>query len=281
MQERIAVIFDFDDTLGPDSTTGFLKHAGLQDIETFWQEVGQMMSDDWDPVPAYLNHMMAAQQDGRIQGLTRDGLQAWGEQVPLFEGVPQVFSLLREIAHDANPRVSLEFYLISSGIGDVLRHTSIAHEFTDIWASEFDYDEQGKAISAKKIISFTDKTRYIFHIQKGIIGETSRGKPFAVNKKVAEDQLRIPSQQMIFVGDGYTDIPCFSLIKKNGGIPIAVYDRQHTEKWGNAFQFVADGRVSNLLSANYQQGSDLTNFLSMAVRSMAESIALASSAYQR
>ncbi|MDQ6974445.1 MAG: HAD family hydrolase [Mariprofundaceae bacterium] len=281
MQERIAVIFDFDDTLGPDSTTGFLKHAGLQDIESFWQEVGQMMADDWDPVPAYLHHMMTAQQDGRIQGLTRDGLQTWGKQVPLFEGVPQVFSLLRKIAHDANPRVSLEFYLISSGIGDVLRHTSIAHEFTDIWASEFDYDGQGKAVSTKKIISFTDKTRYIFHIQKGIIGSSSRGKPFEVNKKVAKDQLRIPSQQMIFVGDGYTDIPCFSLIKKNGGIPIAVYDRQHTEKWGNAFQFVADGRVSNLLSANYQQGSDLTNFLSMAVRSMAESIALASNGYQR
>jgi len=281
MQERIAVVFDFDDTLGPDSTTGFLKHAGLQDIETFWQEVGDMMTDDWDPVPAYLHHMITASHDGRFAHLSKDALQAWGEKVPLFEGVPQVFAHLRDIAKDANPRVSLEFYLISSGIGDVLRHTSIAHEFTDIWASEFDYDAKGNAVSAKKIISFTDKTRYIFHIQKGIIGQQSRGKPFAVNKKVPADQLRIPPNQMIFVGDGYTDIPCFSLIKQNGGIPIAVYDKKHTEKWGSAFQFVADGRVSNLLSANYQQGSDLTNFLSMAVRSMAESIALKSSAYQR
>jgi len=281
MQERIAVVFDFDDTLGPDSTTGFLKHAGLQDIETFWQEVGDMMTDDWDPVPAYLHHMMTAKHDGRLKHLSKKTLQLWGSEVPLFEGVSQVFTLLRNIAKDANPRVSLEFYLISSGIGDVLRHTSIAHEFTDIWASEFEYNDKGEAISAKKIISFTDKTRYIFHIQKGIVGPQSRGKPFAVNKKVPSDQLRIPPNQMIFVGDGYTDIPCFSLIKKNGGIPIAVYDKKHTEKWGHAFQFVADGRVSNLNSANYQQGSDLTNFLSMAVRSMAESIALKSNGYQR
>jgi len=281
MQERIAVVFDFDDTLGPDSTTGFLKHAGLQDIETFWQEVGDMMTDDWDPVPAYLHHMMTANHDGRLKHLSKEALQSWGSEVPLFEGVAQVFTLLRNIAKDANPRVSLEFYLISSGIGDVLRHTSIAHEFTDIWASEFEYNDKGQAISAKKIISFTDKTRYIFHIQKGIVGPQSRGKPFAVNKKVPNNQLRIPPNQMIFVGDGYTDIPCFSLIKKNGGIPIAVYDKKHTEKWGNAFQFVADGRVSNLNSANYQQGSDLTNFLSMAVRSMAESIALKSNGYQR
>jgi len=78
----------------------------------------------------------------------------------------------------------------------------------------------------------------------------------------------------------YVNIPCFSLIKQNGGIPIAVYDHKQTEKWGNAFQFVADGRVSNLYSANYREGSDLVNFLTMAVRSLAERIAVSASSYQ-
>lgn len=280
MQERIAVVFDFDDTLGPDSTTGFLKHAGLQDIEGFWKEVGAMMQEDWDPVPAYLNHMIEASHAKRITPLTRDALNAWGSELPLFDGVEHIFSQLKSVVKDANPRVTLEFYLISSGIGDVLRNTRIAAEFTDIWASEFHYDDQGHAVATKKIISFTDKTRYIFQIQKGIIGKESRGKPFAVNKRVPADQIRIPLNQVVFVGDGYTDIPCFSLVKQQGGIPIAVYDHRHTEKWGNAFQFVTDGRVSNLHSANYQQGSDLTNFLSMAVRSLAERIAVAASSYQ-
>jgi len=280
VQERIAVVFDFDDTLGADSTTGFLKHAGLNDLDGFWQEVGHMMAEDWDPVPAYLTHMITAAQRGDITPLTQHALADWGAKLPLFDGVEGIFSHLRQIVKEANPRVTLEFYLISSGIGDVLRHMPIAHEFTDIWASEFHYNEQGAAITPRKIISFTDKTRYIFQIQKGIVGQESRGEPFAVNKRVPVDQVRIPLNQMVFVGDGYTDIPCFSLIKQNGGIPIAVYDQRHTEKWGNAFQFVADGRVSNLHSANYKQGSDLTNFLSMAVRSLAERVAVSASSYQ-
>lgn len=280
MQERIAVVFDFDDTLGADSTTGYLKQAGISDIDNFWKEVGAMMRDGWDPVPAYLNHMIAAGHEGRMQPMTRESLAEWGRTLPLFDGVEHLFPHLRSIAGDANPRVTLEFYLISSGIGDVLRETPIAHEFTDIWASEFHYGDEGMATTPKRIISFTDKTRYIFQIQKGIIGPESRGTPFAVNKRVPVDQVRIPLNQMIFVGDGYTDIPCFSLIKQQGGIPIAVYDHRHTEKWGNAFQFVTDGRVSNLHSANYKEGSDLVNFLTMAVRSLSERIAVAASSYQ-
>ncbi len=280
MQERIAVIFDFDDTLGPDSTTGFLKHTGLENIDVFWGEVGAMMSDNWDPVPAYMNHMLVAAADGRISPITQSALAGWGRMLPLFDGVTDLFALLRTMVKEANPRVTLEFYLISSGIGDVLRNMPIANEFTDIWASEFYYDGDGIATTPRRIISFTDKTRYIFQVQKGIIGKESRGKPFAVNKRVPVDQVRIPLSQMVFVGDGYTDIPCFSLIKQNGGIPIAVYDHKQTEKWGNAFQFVADGRVSNLHSANYKEGSDLVNFLTMAVRSLAERIAVAANSYQ-
>jgi len=280
VQERIAVVFDFDDTLGPDSTTGFLEHAGLKDLDVFWKHVGGMMAEDWDPVPAYLTHMITAAEQGDISPLTKQALASWGEKLPLFDGVKDVFPHLRQVVKEVNPRVTLEFYLISSGIGDVLRHMPVAHEFTDIWASEFHYDDSGNAITPRKIISFTDKTRYIFQVQKGIVGKESRGEPFAVNKRVPADQVRIPLNQMVFVGDGYTDIPCFSLIKQNGGIPIAVYDQRHTEKWGNAFQFVADGRVSNLHSANYQKDSDLTNFLSMAVRSLAERIAVSASTYQ-
>jgi len=280
MQERIAVIFDFDDTLGPDSTSGFLKQAGVADIGNFWKEVGHMMKQDWDPVPAYLHHMIQASEQGQSAPLTKEALMSWGEILPFFEGVEGIFDHIRKVVKEANPRISLEFYLISSGIGDVLRQSNIAHEFHDIWASEFHYDETGVAVAPKKVVSFTDKTRYIFQIQKGLIGQASKGKPFDVNKKLTPEQIRVPMNQMIFVGDGYTDIPCFSMIKKEGGISIAVYDKNHVEKWGSAYQFVADGRVSNLLSANYQEGSDLVNFLSMAVRSMAERIAVSASSYQ-
>ncbi|MGR8929569.1 MAG: HAD family hydrolase [Gammaproteobacteria bacterium] len=281
MHETIAVVFDFDDTLAPDSTSGYLRDVGFEDISEFWKkEVASLTSDDWDPVPAYLFKMIEASKSGRIPPITRDSLNEWGGRLSLHEGVPTVFQRMRAIARQTNPRVTLEFYLISSGIGDILRFTSISNEFADIWASEFHYGADNIVEFPKKIVSFTDKTRYLFHIQKGLIGTQFRGKPFDVNKKLKPEQIRVPLKHMIFVGDGYTDIPCFSLVKNNGGVAIAVFDKTHVEKWGNAYQFVQDGRVSNLLSADYSENSDLSIFLGMAVKKLAADIAISSGTYQ-
>jgi len=281
MHETIAIVFDFDDTLAPDSTSGYLSQAGISDLSSFWKkEVAALTDADWDPVPAYLYKMIEASKIGRIPKVTRESLAEWGRSIPLHDGVSGVFDRLRNVAKDANSRVTLEFYLISSGIGDILRNTSIASEFNDIWASEFAYEDDGGISFPKKIVSFTDKTRYLFHIQKGLIGPQFRGKPFDVNKKLKPEQIRIPIHNMIFVGDGYTDIPCFSLVKKDGGVSIAVFDKTHVEKWGSAYQFVHDGRVSNLLSANYSEQSDLSIFLGMAVKKLATDIAVSSGTYQ-
>ena len=281
MHETIAVIFDFDDTLAPDTTSGYLRRAGIDDLGRFWKdEVGALIRADWDPAPAYLFKMIEAWQTGRIPPITQVGLVEWGRSLPLHEGVPALFDRLRAVARQVHPRANLEFYLVSSGIGDVLRSTAIAHECTDIWASEFHYDDAGRAVFPRKVVSFTDKTRYLYQIHKGIIGPAARGRPFDVNKKLRPDQARVPMSQMIFVGDGYTDIPCFALIRKEGGVSIAVYDRNHGEKWGSAYQFVQDGRVSNLHAADYSERSDLVNFLGMAVRKMAQDIAVAGGAFQ-
>lgn len=281
MHETIAVIFDFDDTLAPDSTSGYLIDAGLKDLSSFWKkEVASLTDADWDPVPAYLHKIIEASKTGRIPKVTQETLMEYGRRHPLHDGVQGIFARLRTVAKDANPKASIEFYLISSGIGDILRETPIAREFTDIWGSEFSFGSDGGIEFPKKIVSFTDKTRYLFHVQKGLVGPRSRGKPFDVNKKLRPDQIRVPIKHMIFVGDGYTDIPCFSLVKKDGGVSIAVFDKTHIEKWGNAYQFVQDGRVSNLLSANYSEQSDLSIFLSMAVKKLATDIAISSGTYQ-
>jgi hypothetical protein len=279
MQETIAVVFDFDDTLAPDTTSGFLQRHGVTPQDFWLNEVNPLYAHDWDPVPAYLHKMLEAANQGRIP-LTRDNLAAWGEEAPLHAGTDTIFARLRKVVEETNPNVTLEFYVISSGIGDVLRHTKIAANFKDIWASEFHYDEQGRAVFPKKIISFTDKTRYLFHIQKGLIGKPARGKPLEVNRKFDSDELRIPFSNMIFVGDGLTDVPCFSLLTKEKGMAVAVYDKNHVKKWSTAYQFVMDRRVSTLYSADYSEGTDLSNFLEMAVRNMAQKIALAKAAFR-
>src|SRR5690606_4993521 len=231
MSDVIALIFDFDDTLAPDSTSGFLADIGV-DEEQFWsQDVDPLLSQqDWDPVPAYLYQMIELSKSGKHGLITKERLAEWGQRLPLHDGVPTLFERLRQHVRRSHPQVQLEFYLISSGIGDVVRHTPIAHEFTDIWASEFIYDDRGGIHFPRRIVSFTDKTRYLFHIQKGIIGPASRNKPFEVNRKVQEDKLRVPFEQMVFVGDGYTDIPCFSLIRRSGGVAFGVWDPRHKSK---------------------------------------------------
>ncbi|MER1967286.1 HAD family hydrolase [Castellaniella sp. GW247-6E4] len=281
MADVVALVFDFDDTLAPDSTSGFLEDIGV-DAASFWKnEVGPLLEhEDWDPVPAYLHRMIELSRAGSHGAITRARLQDWGERLPLHEGVDSLFERLRARLHEAHPQVQLEFYLISSGIGDVLRRTPVARHFTDIWASEFTYDSADAIDFPRRIVSFTDKTRYLFHIQKGIFGQESRNKPFEVNRKVDADKLRVPFEQMIFVGDGYTDIPCFSLIRRSGGVAFGVWDPRHKEKRSRAWGFIEDGRVSNLNHARFGEDAELYQLLEAAVESLASKIVLRTRMYR-
>ncbi|MEI2414695.1 HAD family hydrolase [Orrella sp. JC864] len=279
MSDVIALIFDFDDTLAPDSTSGFLAHIGV-DTAAFWAgQVDPLLAQDWDPVPAYLYRMIELSRAGAHGPITRERLRRWGAGLPLHEGVATVFGRLRQAVRQVHPQVQLEFYLISSGIGDVVRATPIAPEFTDIWASEFTYDAQDAIVFPRRIVSFTDKTRYLFHIQKGIIGPAYAGKPFEVNRKVPPERLRVPFDQMIFVGDGYTDIPCFSVVRRGGGFAFGVWDPRHRDKRSRAWGFIEDGRVSNLNQARYDEQAELYQWLEEAVTSLAKRIALKSRTY--
>lgn len=282
MSDVIALVFDFDDTLAPDSTSGFLAGLGV-DVEHFWaKEVGPLLTEhDWDPVPAYLYKMIALSRSGDYGPITRERLEKWGNRLPLHAGVDTLFSRLRATVQAQHPQIQLEFYLITSGIGDVVRSTPVAGEFTDIWASEFIYDAQTGGIEfPRRIVSFTDKTRYLFHIQKGIVGPASRNKPFEVNRKVPEDRLRVPFEQMIFVGDGYTDIPCFSLIRRSGGVAFGVWDPRHRDKRSRAWGFIQEGRVSNLNQARYDDEAELYQWLEEAVDSIASRMAISNRIYR-
>lgn len=279
MSDVIALVFDFDDTLAPDSTSGFLADIGA-DPAAFWKDrVDPLLAQDWDPVPAYMYRMIELSRQGFLGPITRQRLAQWGARLPLHPGVDTLFARLRKVVHDIHPQVQVEFYLISSGIGDVVRNTPIAAEFTDIWASEFTYDEEGAIAFPRRVVSFTDKTRYLFHIQKGIVGAPSRGKPFDVNRKVPEDRLRVPFNQMIFVGDGYTDIPCFSLIKRAGGVAFGVWDPKHRDRRSRAWGFIEEGRVSNLNQARYDPDAELYQLLEVALASVADRIILKSRVY--
>ncbi|MCF7854287.1 MAG: haloacid dehalogenase-like hydrolase [Candidatus Pacebacteria bacterium] len=281
MQNIIAVVFDFDDTLAPDSTSSFLESIGV-DVPSFWSERAQaLVADGWDPVLAYLYEMIR-ESESREKGekITRQLLASWGRTITCFNGATRIFSTLRRHVQSLNSDATVEFYMVSSGLGVILRHTRIASQFKDIWASEFHFDENDEIAFPKNVLSFTDKTRYLFQICKGIVGPQSRDDPFAVNRKAGPEGIRVPFDQMIFLGDGYTDVPCFSLVRKNGGVAIGVYDTESRRKWKKAWGFIEDGRVSNLVRADYGKNASLRDTLLMATESIAQRILLRNSSYQ-
>ncbi|MCW5658872.1 MAG: haloacid dehalogenase-like hydrolase [Burkholderiaceae bacterium] len=278
MSQTIAVVFDFDDTLAPDSTSSFLESAGI-DVPAFWRdEVQPLVANGWDPIPAYLYRMIELAKKGRP--ITKAALVTWARKLKPFSGATRVFDRVRRHAKSIHENVRVEFYLVSSGIGDIVRNTRIAVHFDDIWTCDFHYDENEVIAFPKNVVSFTDKTRYLFQISKGVVGPGVRGKPFDVNKKVDAPKLHVPLDQMVFVGDGLTDVPCFSLVRKNGGIAIGVFDQHAKDKWGKAWGFIEDGRVSNLVPADFRKDSALSISLMMAVESMARKIRLREQTYQ-
>ena len=274
MSSRIAVVFDFDDTLAHDSTSAFLESIGV-DAQHFWTDtVQQLLADGWDPIPAYL-HAMIEHSRSREPGdrITQNRLAEFGQTIQFYAGVPEIFDKLRTTAREIDPSLDVEFYLISSGIESIIRATSIANEFHDIWACQFHVDANDEIQFPKNVVSFTEKTRFLFQISKGLIGPDVRNRQGEVNKRVRNSRFRIPLGQTIFVGDGQTDVPCFALVKKYGGVPIGVYDPDRPNKWSTAWEFIEDGRVTSLHSAKFTPGDDLHNTLMMAVKSRARMIA--------
>ena len=279
MQTTIAVIFDFDDTLVPDSTSSFLERQGL-DVKAFWKSVEPLLAAGWDPVPAYLFRMVEESQQRKGKPFTRADFEAHGRSLKPFTGATTIFRRLRQHVAAIAPDAKVEFYVISSGIRVTLLALGLAKQFTEMWASDFHYGTDGGIVFPKNVVSFTDKTRYLFHISKGIIGPEMRNRPFEVNRKHDSAGLRIPLSNMVYVGDGYTDVPCFSLIKRSGGTAIGVYDRENREKWGRAWGFTEDGRVSNLVPADYGKKSALSDSLMMATEAIARRIKLSGTSYQ-
>ncbi|MDY7107401.1 MAG: haloacid dehalogenase-like hydrolase [Planctomycetota bacterium] len=275
MSRKIAVIFDFDDTLAPDSTSAFLASIGV-DVDDFWaRRVKRRLEAHWDPIPAYLYEMIVESNTRPASDrITRDRLAAFAEQVVFFPGVKEIFPALRAEARAIDSDIEVEFYLISSGIGEILRGTSIADEFTDIWACDFHYGEDGEIVYPRNVVSFTEKTRFIFQISKGLVGAEVRANIAEVNRKM-RGGFAIPFQQMVVVGDGQTDVPCFSLIKRYGGSAIGVCDPEAPSKWEKARLLVTDDRVESMCAAVYREGGGLHRTLHRSVKDIAQRIALA------
>lgn len=259
----IAVVFDFDETLGPDTISLFLKDQGI-DVPSFWQEINGMVQDGWDPPLAYMHKMLELNSRGGKLDLSIKALMKAGKKIKLFPGLPAALGDLKKFVTTNSDlkqaRINLEFYIISGGFEEMIRATTLSTETDGIFGCNFAYDEIGQPVGVKSAISFTEKTRFLHGIRKGIDSLTLRNNPYRINDAIPKDSERIPFSRMIYIGDGPSDIPCLSAVVSNGGTGIGVSAPFGTFEKG--YELARGKRITvGPYTANYKKGSDMRKVL--------------------
>lgn len=278
MQPVITVICDFDGTLGPDTTSLLLKSKGI-DPEPFWGKITNMVKrKEWDPTQAYMHKIIELTQTGEITPITRKELNELGQKVKLFPGVSEVFPELKEFVQKhaslKDRGIQIEFYIISGGLKEIIRGTPIANHMAGIFGCHFHHKRgSGYASSVKSTISFTEKTKFVYAIHKGISPTEIRKEPYLVNSVVKEGDRRIPISNMVYIGDGPSDIPCMSMITKREGKSIGVTQKGTAFKKG--YELAIGGRTTvGPYSADFRAGSDMRNTLEEIIVSIGTDIGL-------
>lgn len=267
----IAVVFDFDDTLGRDSMTGLLNEFDI-DEQSFWmEEFPSRVKQGYDPTMASLSLLLEQFGPESQRGkLTRSKLEEVGTGLSehLHDGVPGVFEDLHEIVREYDG-VDLQFHVISEGLEPMIRSTEVAESCDEVYGSRVAYDEDGAVTRIKRAISFTDKTRYLFEINKGISSDTAREKPYEVNAKVESTNRAVPFESMIYIGDGITDIPCFSVVQDRGGRVFGIQrDPPSTKQRAILEELDSPQRAINVNEPDYTDRGQLGSLLRLTVEGM-------------
>ena len=249
----IALIYDFDGTLAPGNMQeyDFIPAVGKSNKE-FWTEANTLAEEqDADMVLTYMARMI---QEAKSKGLSlkREAFQESGRRVTLFNGVREWFSRINRYGEERGIRIL--HYINSSGLKEIIEGTEIAHEFRKIYACSFLYDVDGIAYWPAVAVNYTNKTQFIFKINKGV-ESVYDGK--AVNRFIPEEKRPVPFKHMIYFGDGTTDIPCMRLVKSSGGHSIAVYNPASDDERMDRKSLIRENRVNHVCAADYTEGSEL------------------------
>ena len=248
-----ALIYDFDGTLAPGNMQehSFIPALGM-DHDTFWHEVGELtLRHDADGVSVYMWHMLERARQKGI-AVTAAMLADHGRSLALFAGVEAWFARIDAFAAAAG--LSLEHYIISSGIGEMIEGCRIRPHFRHVFASRFLYQD-GIAVWPGTVTNYTTKTQHLFRINKGILNCWDH---VTINRWVEPEARPIPFDRMIFIGDGETDVPAMKMVREQGGSSIAVFDpapAASARVRGLLDRLIAEERVNFVAPADYTEGS--------------------------
>ena len=249
----IALIYDFDGTLaaGNMQEYDFIPAVGKSNFE-FWDEANRLAEQqDADQILTYMALMIRSAQAKGLS-LRREAFQESGKKVELYDGVMEWFDRIN--AYGEQHGVRVVHYINSSGLKEIIEGTPIADKFRKIYACSFLYNVDGIAYWPGVAVNYTNKTQFIFKINKGVesVYDTKQ-----VNRYMEEKERPVPFSRMIYVGDGTTDIPCMRLVKNFGGHSIAVYNPKDESKRGEMSTLIRDNRVNHVCPADYSEGKEM------------------------
>lgn len=247
----IAICYDFDKTLTPSEmqAQGYIQSLGYE-VEEFWNKSNGMAADnDMDQNLAYMYMMVSESKDHHK--LDRKTLEAYGAEVQLFLGVNDWFKRIRDYGLERG--VLVEHYIISSGIKEMIEGTEIAKngEFEKIYASSFYFDNKGIAKWPAQVVNYTNKTQFLFRIQKGTLDINDPG----INDYFPPDEIRVPFRNIIYIGDSDTDIPCMKLVNTYGGYSVGVYNPEYSKD--KVYRMIKDNRIKYFAPADYRENKEL------------------------
>ncbi len=249
-QPILAFLYDFDKTLCTTDMQdyAFIPSLGMTPAE-FWAKANDFgRRNRIDGILAYM-YMMLQEAERKSLPFTRKDLVEKGRKIEFFPGVREWFGRINEFG--SSQGVQVEHYVISSGLREIIEGSSVSGEFKEIYASEFYYDGTGQPVWPKLAVNFTAKTQFVYRINKGVL-DVSDDR--TLNDSMPDDSKRVPFSNMIYIGDGLSDVPCMKMMRAYGGQAIAVY--QNSNRLG-VEDLLVKGRVDFIFPADYREGTGL------------------------
>jgi 2-hydroxy-3-keto-5-methylthiopentenyl-1-phosphate phosphatase len=268
---KIAIAYDFDGTLAPGNMQehSFIPKLGINK-SAFWSEVKEKAEKhDMNEILAYMHLMLKKANEKQIQ-ITQKAFEDYGKGIIFFKGVEEYFGKMN--AYAKTKGLEIEHYIISSGLRDILKGTKIHKNFEAVYASAYEFDINGVAVWPALAVDYTNKTQFLFRINKGIKNSWDNSK---INKYVKEEERSMPFSRMIYIGDGETDIPAMKMINYQNGISIAVYNPNIRAKKGKPSpkqicqELLVHKRATYIAPADYSEGGELYNLLTSIIDKIA------------
>lgn len=257
----VAMMYDFDKTLSTKDMQeySFIPKLGLT-AQEFWAQSNALAKEQkMDRILSYM-YMMVRMSKDKHQPIRREDFVALGKKIQLYPGVEDWFARINAFGLEQGVRV--EHYLISSGLKEIVEGCSIFDQFKEVYASEFLYDENGVAVWPKLAVNYTAKTQFLFRINKGVLDISN---DLDLNRSIPDELRPVPFRNMIYIGDGLTDVPCMKLVKLNRGQSLAVYKKEKV----TGYSLLTDKRVDLIAPADYREGKKLDTLVKMILQKMA------------